>query len=62
MATLTVREIIRQKTWLVLIAAVAVMLVALASLDAVDDAARMKLSITTISGSINFISTLFAIL
>lgn len=62
MTGLTVREIIRQKSWLILIAAIAVMLIALANLDAVDDAARLKLSIATISGSINFVSTLFAIL
>ncbi len=62
MTSLTLCEIGRQKTWLVLIAAIAVMLATLASLGAVDTSAQLKLSVSTISGSINFISTLFAIL
>ncbi len=62
MASLSICEIGRQKTWIVLLAVIAVMLVALASLQAVDASAQLKLSVVTISGSINFISTLFAIL
>ena len=62
MTSLTLCEISRQKTWLILLAAIAVMLSTLSSLDAVDAAAKLKLSVSTISGSINFVGTLFAIL
>lgn len=62
MSSLTICEISRQKTWLILLAAIGVMLLALTNLDAVDAAAHLKLSVSTISGSINFVGTLFAIL
>ena len=62
MSSLTICEISRQKTWLILLAAIGIMLLALTNLDAVDAAAHLKLSVSTISGSINFVGTLFAIL
>ncbi|NRA39164.1 MAG: hypothetical protein HRU15_13550 [Planctomycetes bacterium] len=62
MSRLTILEIIRQKVWLVIFIVMLIMLLVLSGLEAVDEASRMKLSISAISGSINFVSTLLSIL
>lgn len=61
-AGLTVREAMRQRLWLVFAIVAAVFLVAVPRLQAVDDAARLKLSVLAITGAIGFVVVLLSIL
>lgn len=61
-AGLTVREVARQRLWLLLVAAVGVLLVAIPHLRAVDEEARLKLSVAVVTGTLGFVLTLLAVL
>ncbi len=62
LAWLTVVEAMRQRLWLLFVAAVAGLVLQAPSLQAVDQAARLKLAVVTITGAISFVITLLAIL
>lgn len=61
-AQLTVREAVRQRLWLVFAAVGVGFLLAVPRLSAVDDAARLKLSVLVITSAIGFVITLMAVL
>lgn len=60
-ATLTVREAMRQRLWLVLVVAVAAVLLAVPLLQAAEESDRLRLSVAVISGTIAFVTSLLAI-
>jgi hypothetical protein len=62
LAWLTVIEAMRQRLWLLFVAAVAGLVLQAPSLQAVDKAAQLKLAVVTITGAISFVITLLAIL
>ena len=62
LAGLTVREATRQRLWLVFAAVGAGFLLAVPRLTAVDDAAKLKLSVLAITSGIGFVVTLMAVL
>jgi ABC-type transport system involved in multi-copper enzyme maturation permease subunit len=62
LAWLTVVEAMRQRLWLLFVAAVAGLVLQAPSLQAVDKAAQLKLAVVTITGAISFVITLLAIL
>ena len=62
LAWLTVVEAMRQRLWLLFVAAVAVLVLQTPSLQAVDRGAQLKLAVVTITGAVNFVITLLAIL
>ncbi len=62
LAGLTVREALRQKLWLLLVGAMALICVMVPGLDAVDDAARLKLAVAVITGVIGFVAVVLGIL
>gem|GEM_PF-3040035 len=62
LAGLTVREAMRQRLWLVFAVVGAAFLLAVPQLTAVDDAARLKLSVLAVTTGIGFVITLMAVL
>ena len=62
LAGLTVREAHRQRLWLVFAAVGVAFLLAVPRLTAVDDAAKLKLSVLAITSGIGFVVTLMAVL
>lgn len=62
LAGLTVTEAIRQRLWLVFVLAAAGLVLATPSLTAVDEGARLKLSVVAILGVMSFVATMLAML
>ena len=62
MAGITFTEAWRQKLWLVVALGGLLLMAAIPNLRAVDDSARLKLSVATVSGTIGFVSILLAVL
>jgi hypothetical protein len=62
LAWLTVVEAMRQRLWLLFVAAVAGLVLQATALQAVDRGAQLKLAVVTITGAISFVITLLAIL
>jgi len=62
LAGLTIKEALRQRLWLLLLGAIALVLVAVPNLQAVDDAARLKLAVAMVTGVIGFVTILLAAL
>jgi len=62
LAGLTLREATRQRLWLVFVAIGVGFLLAVPRLTAVDDAAKLKLSVLAITTGIGFVITLMAVL
>lgn len=61
-ARLTILEATRQRFWWLTLVAMALLLLIIPGLQAVDDAARLKLAVAAISGTIGFITTLVSVL
>ncbi len=61
-AVLTVREAVRQRLWLLYVAVAIGLLVVVPRLQAVDDTARLKLSVAMVTGAIGFLAVLLAAL
>jgi hypothetical protein len=62
LAHLTVLDAVRQRLWLLFVAAAAIVVGFLPGLSAVDDAARFKLAVVAVTGTIGFVLILLAIL
>lgn len=62
LAGLTVVEAMRQRLWLLFVAAVAGLVLQAPSLQAVDQGSHLKLAVVAITGAISFVITLLAIL
>lgn len=62
LARLTVTEALRERLWLLFVAAVAVLVLQAPGLQAVDEGARLKLAVVAITGAIGFVITLLGVL
>jgi hypothetical protein len=62
LAGLTLIDAMRQRLWLLFLAAIAVLVAVAPGLSAVDESARLKLAVVTITGAIGFVVVLLAIL
>ncbi len=62
LAGLTITEALRERLWLLFVAAVAVLVLQAPGLRAVDEGARLKLAVVAITGAIGFVTTLLAVL
>lgn len=62
LARLTVVESMRQRLWLLFVAAVAGLVIQAPSLKAVDKGSQLKLAVVAITGAISFVITLLAIM
>jgi hypothetical protein len=61
-AGLTLKDAMRQRLWLLFLAAVAVLVGSAPGLAAVDETARLKLAVVAITGAIGFVVVMLAIL
>jgi hypothetical protein len=62
MAGLTLIEALRQRLWMLFVLAMMLILIQAPSLQAVSQSGRLKLAVVAMTGSINFVITLLAIL